>query len=203
MPNYKMQTRRFDFFGFILLAAGMATLTLALDGQKGWGSLSLALLVALGVTAILWYLWHARGNANALFSLNLFKNPTYRLGLFGSFAGRIGSGMLPFMTPVFLQIGMGFSPFHAGLMMIPMVLGSMGMKRIVVQVVNRFGYRRVLVAATIGLALVCLLFMVVALLGWYYIPPLVLFCQDHQLHALLVDEHPDAERSAGRAGKQW
>ncbi len=103
MPNYKMQTRRFDFFGFILLAAGMATLTLALDGQKGLGisSLSLALLVALGVTAILWYLWHARGNANALFSLNLFKNPTYRLGLFGSFAGRIGSGMLPFMTPVF------------------------------------------------------------------------------------------------------
>ncbi|MDI8954366.1 hypothetical protein MJO10_31465, partial [Salmonella enterica subsp. enterica serovar Anatum] len=42
--------------------------------------------------------------------------------------------MLPFMTPVFLQIGLGFSPFHAGLMMIPMVLGSMGMKRIVVQI---------------------------------------------------------------------
>jgi hypothetical protein len=34
---------------------------------------------------------------------------------------------------VFLQIGLGFSPFHAGLMMIPMVLGSMGMKRIVDQ----------------------------------------------------------------------
>lgn len=33
-------------------------------------------------------------------------------------------------------------------MMIPMVLGSMGMKRIVVRVVNRFGYRRVLVAST-------------------------------------------------------
>ena len=58
------------------------------------------------------------------------------------------------MTPVFLQIGLGFSPFHAGLMMIPMVLGSMGMKRIVVQVVNRFGYRRVLAATTLGLSLV-------------------------------------------------
>ncbi len=39
MPNYTMQTRRFDLVGFFLLAAGMATLTLALDGQKGWGSL--------------------------------------------------------------------------------------------------------------------------------------------------------------------
>ena len=208
MPNYKMQTRRFDFFGFILLAAGMATLTLALDGQKGLGisSLSLALLVALGVTAILWYLWHARGNANALFSLNLFKNPTYRLGLFGSFAGRIGSGMLPFMTPVFLQIGMGFSPFHAGLMMIPMVLGSMGMKRIVVQVVNRFGYRRVLVAATLGLALVCLLFMAVALLGWYYILPLVLFCQGiinsmrfSSMNTLTLKDLPDELASSGNS----
>ncbi len=39
------------------------------------------------------------------------------------------------------------------------------MKRIVVQVVNRFGYRHVLVAATLGLALVSLLFMAVALMA--------------------------------------
>ena len=208
MPNYKMQTRRFDFVGFILLAAGMATLTLALDGQKGLGisSLSLALLVALGITAILWYLWHARGNANALFSLNLFRNPTYRLGLFGSFAGRIGSGMLPFMTPVFLQIGMGFSPFHAGLMMIPMVLGSMGMKRIVVQVVNRFGYRRVLVTSTIGLALVSLLFMAVALAGWYWLLPVVLFLQGminssrfSSMNTLTLKDLPDDLASSGNS----
>ncbi|MCQ4051967.1 hypothetical protein FK514_28650, partial [Klebsiella pneumoniae] len=31
-------------------------------------------------------------------SLNLFRNRTFSLGLGGSFAGRIGSGMLPFMT---------------------------------------------------------------------------------------------------------
>ena len=82
--------------------------------------------------------------------------PTYKIGLLASLLGRIGSGMLPFMTPLFLQVGMGFTPFHAGLMMIPMIIGSMGMKRIVVQVVNRFGYRNVLVAATLLLALVSL-----------------------------------------------
>lgn len=208
MPNYKMQTRRFDFFGFILLAAGMATLTLALDGQKGLGisTLTLGMLVVIGITAILWYLWHARENDKALFSLNLFKNSTYRLGLFGSFAGRIGSGMLPFMTPVFLQVGMGFSPFHAGLMMIPMVLGSMGMKRIVVQVVNRFGYRHVLVAATLGLALVSLLFMAVALMGWYYVLPLVLFCQGiinsmrfSSMNTLTLKDLPDELASSGNS----
>ncbi len=114
--------------------------------------------------------------------------------------------MLPFMTPVFLQIGMGFSPFHAGLMMIPMVLGSMGMKRIVVQVVNRFGYRHVLVTATLGLALVSLLFMAVALMGWYYVLPLVLFCQGivnsmrfSSMNTLTLKDLPDELASSGNS----
>ncbi|WP_373203109.1 MFS transporter [Citrobacter amalonaticus] len=142
----------------------------------------------------------------ALFSLHLFRTPTFSLGLFGSFAGRIGSGMLPFMTPVFLQIGLGFSPFHAGLMMIPMVLGSMGMKRIVVQVVNRFGYRRVLVATTLGLSVVTLLFMSTALLGWYYVLPLVLFVQGmvnstrfSSMNTLTLKDLPDELASSGNS----
>jgi DHA2 family multidrug resistance protein-like MFS transporter len=208
MPNYTMQTRRFDMSGFIMLALGMATLTLALDGQHGLGisPLMLGLLVTAGVLALLFYLWHARKNENALFSLNLFKTHTFSLGLSGSFVGRIGSGMLPFMTPVFLQIGLGFSPFHAGLMMIPMVLGSMGMKRIVVQVVNRFGYRRVLIFATLGLALISLLFMAVALMGWYWLLPLVLFLQGminssrfSSMNTLTLKDLPDDLASSGNS----
>ncbi|CAJ0996003.1 Putative multidrug resistance protein MdtD [Sodalis praecaptivus] len=168
MPNYTMQTRRFDFGGFLLLALGMATLTLALDGHK---SLDISLanvtaLVVVDVLALLCYYLHARGNDNALFTLRLFDTPTFSLGLTGSLLGRIGSGMLPFMTPLFLQLGLGFSPFHAGLMMIPMVIGSMGTKRLIVQIVNRFGYRHVLTGATLGLAVINLLFPLVALAGW-------------------------------------
>ena len=208
MPNYTMQTRRFDLSGFLLLAVGMAVLTLALDGSKGTGlsPLTIAGLVAVGVVALVLYLLHARNNNRALFSLKLFRTRTFSLGLAGSFAGRIGSGMLPFMTPVFLQIGLGFSPFHAGLMMIPMVLGSMGMKRIVVQVVNRFGYRRVLVATTLGLSLVTLLFMTTALLGWYYVLPFVLFLQGmvnstrfSSMNTLTLKDLPDNLASSGNS----
>lgn len=208
MPNYTMQTRRFDLSGFAMLAIGMAVLTLAFDGSKGTGisSISLAALVICGVLAIALYLKHAHRNPRALFSLNLFRTPAFSLGLFGSFAGRIGSGMLPFMTPVFLQIGLGFSPFHAGLMMIPMVLGSMGMKRIVVQVVNRFGYRRVLVVTTLGLSLVSLLLMSTALLGWYYALPFVLFLQGmvnstrfSSMNTLTLKDLPDDLASSGNS----
>ncbi len=208
MPNYTMQTRRFDFSGFFMLAFGMAVLTLALDGNEGLGIApwQLAILVAIGMMTLLGYLWHAKGNEQALFSLNLFNTRTFSLGLLGSFCGRIGSGMLPFMTPVFLQIGLGFTPFHAGLMMIPMVLGSMGMKRIVVQVVNNFGYRRVLVTSTLALALICLIFMGVALMGWYYALPLVLLLQGmvnsmrfSSMNTLTLKDLPDELASGGNS----
>lgn len=208
MPNYALQPKRFDFPGFILLAAGMATLTLALDGQHGLGisPLLLSLFILTGTFSLLFYLLHARANDNALFSLKLFDNRTYAIGLLGSLTGRIGSGMLPFMTPLFLQIGMGYSPFHAGLMMIPMVLGNMGMKRIVVQIVNRFGYRRVLTGSTLALALVVLLFPAVALLGWFWLLPLVLFLQGmtnairfSAMNTLTLKELPDDLAASGNS----
>ncbi|KEY56664.1 multidrug transporter subunit MdtD [Serratia sp. DD3] len=179
MPNYRMKTRRFDIGGFMMLAFGMSTLTLALDGHKGMGlSLTtIAMLVVGGCVALMSYWWHAKGNSRALFPLRLFKTPTYRIGLNSSLLARIGSGMIPFMTPLFLQVGMGFSPFHAGLMMIPMIIGSMGMKRIVVRVVNRLGYRHVLIATTLMLAFITLCLPLIAMLGWFYLLPVFLFCQ--------------------------
>ncbi|CAI1641910.1 Putative multidrug resistance protein MdtD [Serratia quinivorans] len=208
MPNYRMQTRRFDISGFILLAIGMATLTLALDGHKGMGlsATAIAGLVVAGVAALAGYWWHAQGNSRALFSLRLFKTRTYKVGLTASLLGRIGSGMLPFMTPLFMQVGMGFSPFHAGLMMIPMIIGSMGMKRIVVRVVNRFGYRNVLVAATLMLALISLSFPLVAMLGWIWLLPVVLFFQGmvnslrfSAMNTLTLKDLPDRLASSGNS----
>ncbi|QUG75118.1 DHA2 family efflux MFS transporter permease subunit [Erwinia sp. E602] len=208
MTNFTVATRRFDFAGYLLLAAGMAGLTLALDGQRGEGMspLLLCVLILGGVFSLLFYLLHARHNERALFSLTLFDNRIYTIGLLGSLAGRIGSGMLPFMTPIFLQIGMGYSPLHAGLMMIPMVLGNMGMKRIVVRIVNRFGYRNVLTGSTAALALVVLLFPLVALLGWDLLLPVVLFLQGmvnairfSAMNTLTLKALPDAQASEGNS----
>ncbi len=208
MPNYTMQTRRFDFLGFVLLAVGMATLTLALDGERSTGGspLLLGALILVGVFSLLFYLMHGRNNDNALFSLKLFDNRIYSIGLLGSFTGRIGSGMLPFMTPIFLQVGLGYSPFHAGLMMIPMVLGNMGTKRVVVRIVNLFGYRNALVGATLALALVVLLFPAVALLGWAWLLPVVLLLQGmvnairfSSMNTLTLKELPDDLASSGNS----
>lgn len=91
-------------------------------------------------------------------------------------------------------------------MMIPMVLGNMGMKRIVVQIVNRFGYRRVLVGSTVALSGVVLMFPVVALLGWNLLLPLVLFLQGmvnairfSAMNTLTLKELPDDLASSGNS----
>ena len=168
--------------------------------------LLLGAMILIGLFSLLYYLMHARGNDNALFSLKLFDNRLYSIGLLGSFLGRIGSGMLPFMTPIFLQVGMGFTPFHAGLMMISMVLGNMGIKRMVVRIVNLFGYRNALVGTTLALAVVVLLFPLVALLGWLWLLPLVLLMQGmvnalrfSSMNTLTLKDLPDALASSGNS----
>lgn len=208
LPNLTLPPRRFDFLGYVLLALAMASLTVALDGPALLGESSAIFYgsVLTGILSVAIYLAYARGNDRALFSLTLFDNRVFSIGLTGSFAGRIGSAMLPFLVPMFLQIGLGFEPLHAGLMMVPMVLGNMGMKRIVVQVVNRFGYRHVLVGATLGLALVVVIFPLVALMGWIWLMPLVLFAQGmvngvrfSTMNNLTLKELPDALASSGNS----
>ncbi|AUQ26277.1 MFS transporter [Dickeya zeae] len=208
MPNFTMPPRRFDLLGFVCLVIAMGTLTLALDGQKSLGlsALALSALVLTGVLALLGYWWHAKDNEQSLFNLRLFDTRSFSIGLFGGWLARIGSGMLPFMTPVFLQIGLGYTPFHAGMMMIPLVLGNMGMKRIVVLIVNRFGYRVVLIASTLTLALATLLFALVALLNWHWMTPVVLLLvgmvngiRFSTMNTLTLKDLPDDLASGGNS----
>lgn len=114
--------------------------------------------------------------------------------------------MLPFTTPLFLQLGMGFSPFHAGLMMIPMILVSMGTKRIVVSIVNRLGYRTALIVSTLALSLSTLLFATVALLNWLCLLPLVLILvgvansvRFSTMNTLTLKDLPDSIASGGNS----
>lgn len=208
LPNYRLQGRRFDFKGFILLTISMVTLTLALDGHQGLGLSTVAVtgLAILGVSTLLVYWWYARGNQHALFSLSLFDTATFRIGMIGNLLGRIGSGMLPFMTPLFLQVGMGFSPFHAGLMMVPMVFGSISMNRMVVRVVSYFGYRNVLVVTTLLLALLSLSLPLTAWLGWISLLPVVMFLlgmvnslRFSAMNTLTLKDLPESLASSGNS----
>ncbi len=208
LPNYSLPGRRFDFRGFLMLAVAMAALTLALESRQ-WSashSLWLAVLLTSGIGCLILYPLYARRRDNALFSLDLFKNKVFRIGLIGSMVARTGSGMLPFTLPLFLQLALGFSPLHAGLMMIPMVVGSMLIKRVVVKLVNRVGYRMALVSSTFMLGLIVLLLPVMMKLNLQYGFPLILFflggvnsVRFTTMNTLTLKELPDTLASSGNS----
>jgi len=150
-------TAPFDLTGYLLLAVGMVALTISLDGLADLGlqhAIVLVLLV-LSFGCFVAYGLHAVRVPQPIFSLDLFKIHTFSVGLLGNLFARIGSGAMPYLLPLLLQISLGYSAFEAGLLMLPVAAAGMVSKRIVTRWIMAHGYRRVLVINTVlvGLAM--------------------------------------------------
>ncbi|TDP74315.1 multidrug transporter subunit MdtD [Roseateles toxinivorans] len=154
MPQLKSQRAApFDWGGYVLFSLGLMLLSVALQGfgeQMVGSAVAMVLLVA-GVASMMAYWLHAARAPEPLFSMVLFTIPTYRIGIIGNVFARLGSGATPFLMPMFLQLGLGFSPSAAGLSMVPTVMGAMLTKTVAIKLIKRLGYRRVLVANTLAL----------------------------------------------------
>jgi len=152
MPDLRaVIQRRFDSAGYAMLALGMVAISLALDGVSELGLRQVGVLVMLvfGFASITAYWLHALRRPDPLFEPSLFGIPTLSVGLLGNLFARLGSGCMPFLIPLLLQVSMGYSPMRAGLTMLPIALSSMAMKRLTTPLIMRFGYRQVLVVNTI------------------------------------------------------
>jgi EmrB/QacA subfamily drug resistance transporter len=141
---------RFDFTGYVLLAFGMVSVSLALDGLAGLGLRQASVLVMLvfGLASLVAYWLHAARRPDPLFSPALFSIPTLSIGLLGNLFSRLGSSCMPFLVPLMLQVGMGYPPMHAGLMMLPVAIAGMVVKQLATPLITRAGYRRVLLVNT-------------------------------------------------------
>ncbi|WP_313296162.1 multidrug transporter subunit MdtD [Diaphorobacter sp.] len=150
-----MPPRAFDLMGFVMLAGGMALVSLAVESMAGGGvrSASSLIMLVFGLACLAGYWLHALKKPEPLFAPELFTVRTLRVGLLGNLFSRLGSSAMPFMMPLVLQVSLGYSPMHAGMMMLPTVLGSMATKPLVTRVVHHWGYRQVLLVNTFVLAL--------------------------------------------------
>ncbi|GAA0714964.1 multidrug transporter subunit MdtD [Dokdonella soli] len=157
MPDARSAVARFDLGGYLMLSFSMVALSLSLDGlsELGLRHATVLMLLIFGMASFVAYWLHATRAPKPLFPLGLFGVHTYRVGVLGNLFSRIGSGSMPFLIPLLLQVSLGYSPMEAGLMMIPVALAGMVSKRMVVPLVREFGYRRVLLCNTIlvGLAM--------------------------------------------------
>lgn len=155
IPNFTAASGRFDLGGYLLLAFAMVSVSLALDGLDGdgWTHTLLVLLMVLGLAALAAYWLHALRSPSPLFAPVLFRVHSYRVGLLGNLFARIGSGAMPYLLPLLLQVALGYSPAEAGMLMLPIALASMSAKRVTTLIITRFGYRPVLITNTLLLGI--------------------------------------------------
>jgi len=209
MPDLRGDTAQgFDWPGFVLFSLGLILISLGLQGL-GEHALSVAvsmLLVIGGLAAMAGYWLHAARTPHALFSLTLFDIPTFSIGILGNLFARLGSGAMPFLTPLFLQVGLGYSPSVAGLSMVPTVIGAMTIKFFAERVIKRFGYRRVLTFNTLLLGAFIASFSLVdrSTPHWVILVQLGLFgivnsMQFTAMNTLTLGDLDDVRASAGNS----
>jgi EmrB/QacA subfamily drug resistance transporter len=98
-----------------------------------------------------------RKPATSLIDLESLKLKTYSLSVYGASAFRISVSVLPFLLPLMFQIAFGLNAFRSGLYLLALFAGDLSMKAFVIQVLRRFGFRRILivngVATVVSMAL--------------------------------------------------
>lgn len=155
MPDFKMPKRKFDTLGFLLFGSGLVMLSVSLDlfSDKSLSTSIPVTIVLVGFLFLFVYIFHARRTKHAIIPLNLFKTRTFSIGISGNIATRLGTGSIPFLMPLMLQVGFGYEAVVAGMMMAPLAIGSITAKSGVTRVLTKYGYRNTLFVITIIIGL--------------------------------------------------
>jgi EmrB/QacA subfamily drug resistance transporter len=149
VPNHKAgEMRPFDRAGFLLTALALAALIAGLDlaTHGGVGAGPVAVLFMAGLLFGTLAVRHVAARSDRLVDLATFRVTTFAAAtLHGGSLFRITAGAVPYLLPLYFQIGFGLDAFTAGLMVLAYALGNVAMKTVTTPVLRRFGFRRVLV----------------------------------------------------------
>jgi EmrB/QacA subfamily drug resistance transporter len=164
LPNYRVpKPVPLDIIGLVLFGSGISLLSYVLEifgehtlsTREIWGllAISAALLGAYGLNSV--------RIPYPLLRLGLLRIRSFRVAVTGNLITRLGIGGLPFLLPLLYQVGLGFSPIQSGLMIMPQAAGAISLKLALPVVLRRFGYRQVLIANTVMLGVMMLLFSII------------------------------------------
>ncbi len=153
----------FDRLGFTLFGAAMIAVTMAFEGvgELHFALTPMLMLFVFGLICLTGYCLHALRARYPLFHPGMFQTRNFTVGILGNLFARLGNGAMPFLTPLLLQVGLGFSPLKAGLTMVPMTVFAMLAKSIVRPLLKKLGYRMLLVFNTLCLGLLIAAFSLI------------------------------------------
>jgi EmrB/QacA subfamily drug resistance transporter len=144
---------RLDRLGVILSCGGLTALTWAAhlisDSHPGW-----ALVTVLVLASVLLLAAGARHMLRApapLLDLRTLKIPTFANAMLGSSLAWLVIGAIPFLLPLLFQTVFGWSPIKSGALVLFVFVGNIAIKPATSFMYRTWGFRRVLLGATICL----------------------------------------------------
>ncbi len=150
IPDFReARARRFDLPGFVLMAVSLAAMVVAIetvahDGRR-WPIA--AGLCGVGAATTLWALRHFARRSDPLLDLTILKVDTFAAAtLWGGAMFRLSSGAMPYLLPLFFQIGFGMSAVAAGFLVLAYAAGNLAMKSMTTFILAKFGFRTILLA---------------------------------------------------------
>ncbi len=145
--------RRLDWLGLALTTLGVGAVMVGLELAGGREA---GMLAAIGITAGLVFLstaaWWMRRTRSPLFDLGVFSTRTFRSTATGGFIYRLTISAVPFLLPLMFQNGFGWDPLRAGVLVAAVFIGNIGIKPATTPLIRRFGFKPVLVFASLASA---------------------------------------------------
>jgi len=118
-----------------------------IDWPLGAGSLAVA------AAAITWTIVRGLRRPGAILDLHAYRHRTFRLSASSGTVYRATLQASPFLLPLLLQTGFGWSAASAGAMLMWLFVGNIGIKPATTPILRALGFRWMIGVATIGVAL--------------------------------------------------
>lgn len=121
-PSHKTKAGRIDWWGILLLAAGVSALQTVLERGEidDWFEARyIVFLSVLAVCAILLFIWWQLTTPEPVVNLRVLKSKNLSIAAVLTFISGIGLFSSVFLTPVFAQQLLGFTPTQTGLLLLP------------------------------------------------------------------------------------
>ncbi|CAG9620241.1 DHA2 family efflux MFS transporter permease subunit [Sutcliffiella rhizosphaerae] len=146
------QNIRLDLVSVVLSSVGFGGLLYGFSsaGSRGWDSPLVYGTIAVGVTALVWFILRQLGQKKPMLNFTIYQYPMFALSSAISMVVTMAmfSGMI--LLPIYVQNIRGISPLDAGLLMLPGAIVMALMSPITGKLFDKYGGR---VLAITGLAI--------------------------------------------------
>ena len=144
------RSRKLDWSGLILLSSALISLLTGIDRLASGIARPLPWMLIAAGAALGWLtLRHLARHRDPIVALDAMRVPAFRSAAIGAGAYvRLPARAILFALPLMLQIGFGYSPFMAGLMLMVLNGGDLVSKPWIKPAFDRFGFRNTVIAGS-------------------------------------------------------